>query len=164
MKRIHLIGRQNAGKTTLMVELLHEFARMGLRVGSIKHAGHDHEVDVPGKDSHRHRAAGAEPAAFVTPKTVAVFLSRPTDADIYAKLETLFADCDLVLVEGDAQTRARKIEVWRAETGQVPLALGVEGVRAVITDDPVEAAVPVWPRADVAAIAACIINQMRDVE
>ena len=59
MNRIHIIGRKNHGKTQLVVELVEEFSLRGLRVGTIKHTHHDHELDTPGKDSHRHRSAGA---------------------------------------------------------------------------------------------------------
>jgi len=75
--RVHFIGRQNHGKTTLIVDLVAALATRGLRVGTIKHTGHAHAVDVPGKDSDRHRQAGASPAAFVTPRDVAVFSARP---------------------------------------------------------------------------------------
>jgi molybdopterin-guanine dinucleotide biosynthesis protein MobB len=63
VKRLHIIGGKNHGKTMLVVELVQEFARRGIPVGTIKHTHHHHEVDVPGKDSHRHRLAGAAAAS-----------------------------------------------------------------------------------------------------
>ena len=59
MRRIHIIGRKNSGKTTLVVELVQQLSAMGKRVATIKHTHHRHELDVPGKDSYRHREAGA---------------------------------------------------------------------------------------------------------
>ena len=60
--RIHVVGRRNHGKTTLLVELVEELCRRGLRVGTLKHSSHTHELDTPGKDSHRHRLAGLNAA------------------------------------------------------------------------------------------------------
>ncbi len=71
--RLHIIGRKNAGKTTLVVELIERLTGRGLVVGSIKHTHHRHELDVPGKDSYRHREAGAAPVAIVSPGMTAVF-------------------------------------------------------------------------------------------
>lgn len=74
LKRIHIVGRKNTGKTSLVVELIAELRRRGLTVGTIKHTPHDHEVDLPGKDSFRHFEAGAVPAALVTASKTAIFL------------------------------------------------------------------------------------------
>lgn len=154
MRRIHVVGRRNAGKTALVVELVAELRRRGLTVGTIKHSGHVHEIDTPGKDSWRHREAGGRPAAVVTPDTLAVFVDRLPDQDPYADLEPLYRGCDLVLVEGDhTATGADKLEVWRAATASPPIATERDDIRAVITDDPIEVDIPTWPRADVAAIA-----------
>lgn len=114
MNRIHIVGRKNHGKTTLVVELVREFCRRGIRVGTIKHSRHVHELDTPGKDSHRHRAAGGQPAAILTGDSVGVFLSRDGRNE-YERLEPLFADCQIVLVEGDIEAGGVKVEVWRAE-------------------------------------------------
>ena len=76
MQTIHIVGRQNHGKTTLIVELIEEFRRRGLRVGTFKHSAHAHELDTPGKDSHRHRLAGAEPVAGITAELIGVFPPR----------------------------------------------------------------------------------------
>ena len=59
MRRIHVVGRKNSGKTTLVVELVRHFTAAGLRVGTVKHTSHSHELDTPGKDSYQHRHAGA---------------------------------------------------------------------------------------------------------
>ena len=153
MKRIHVVGRKNHGKTTLIVELIEEFTRRGLRVGSIKHTSHVHELDTPGKDSHRQRTAGADPAAVVTQDTVGVYLTRLADDSFYDRLAPLYGDCDLVLVEGHLDSDAVKIEVWRAEPGGPCLAAGRNDVAALVTDDPATVDVPVWPRSDVSNLA-----------
>lgn len=147
MRRLHIVGGKNHGKTTLVVELVRELVRRGIKVGTIKHTHHHHELDIPGKDSYRHREAGASTAAILSPSLNAVFWSdqaengRPPAGDErYQSFVEHFRSCDLVLVEGDTQTNAPKLEVWRAERGTVPLADSLSGVIAVITDDQ-----PAWP-------------------
>jgi molybdopterin-guanine dinucleotide biosynthesis protein B len=157
MKRIHIVGRKNHGKTTLVVELVQEFCRRGVHVGTIKHSRHLHELDTPGKDSHRHRAAGSQPAAIITGDSVGVFLSRD-GRDEYERLEPLFADCQLVLVEGDIEAGGVKVEVWRAEKGPSCIAAERADISAVISDDRPHVTVPVWPRNDVALLADRILQ------
>ena len=123
MKRVHIIGRKNSGKTTLIVELTEELTRRGLRVGTIKHTPHDHELDTPGKDSHRLREAGGDPSAIVSGNLVAAYMRRESaTATPYERLAPLFAECDLVLVEGNQDASAPKVEVWRRDNGKPPIA------------------------------------------
>jgi molybdopterin-guanine dinucleotide biosynthesis protein B len=161
--RLHIIGRKNSGKTTLVAELIAHLTRRGLRVGSIKHTHHHHELDVPGKDSFRHRESGASPVAILSPGMTAIF--RPNSsgiaADGYAWLEGAFGECDLVLVEGDSETRAAKIEVWRAAAGSPPMAAEIPDVRAVVTDDLPRVSQPLWPRANVTELAERILELAR---
>ena len=116
MNRVHVIGPANSGKTRLIVDVVNELRLRGLRVGTIRHTTSQHVLDRPGSDSYRHRAAGAEPAAIITPDASAVY-RRSSRLDAYASLENEFTECHVVLVEGDADARAPKLEVWRAENG-----------------------------------------------
>jgi len=152
MNRIHIVGRKNHGKTTLVVELVQEFCGRGARVGTIKHSSHVHDLDRPGKDSYRHRAAGSQPAAIITHDSVGIFLSRDGRCE-YERLESLFTDCDIVLVEGDIDAAGVKVEVWRAAMGSSCLAAERTDIAAVISDDRVDVAVAVWARSDVARLA-----------
>ncbi len=158
MKRVHIVGRKGSGKTTLVVELVRELAGRGLRVGTLKHSPHAHEVDVPGTDSFRHRRAGAAPAAFLCEGWTALFLPREAEADPYRAVADRFAACALVLVEGDLESSAPKVEIWREGLGSPPLCREREDLRALITDDTVEVALPVWPRREVARIADGILE------
>jgi molybdopterin-guanine dinucleotide biosynthesis protein B len=157
LKRIHIVGRKNSGKTTLVVELVKVLAARGLRVGTIKHTHHQHQLDTPGKDSFQHSAAGAAVVGILTPGVDAVFrkaaAERDETIDRYAQMAPLFSDCDVVLVEGDSQTDATKIEVWRSEAGEAPLAAADPEVLAIVSDDPVAVERPIWPRADIDLIA-----------
>ena len=150
MNRIHLIGRKNSGKTTLVVELIELLSRHGLKIGTIKHTGHTYELDTPGKDSHRHRQAGSVPAAIIAGPLMGVYL--PADKP-YEKLETLYRDCDLVLVEGDNKTSATRIEIWRSEISEEPMAASDSDICAVISDDHPNVTQPIWPRNNVNDLA-----------
>lgn len=167
MRRIHILGRKNHGKTTLMVELVEHLTARGLRVGTIKHTHHAHDLDTPGKDSHRHRAAGAHVSAILSRSLNAVFWppqeqSDATDVaaivDRYKEFEPHFLGCDLVLVEGDTTCQGTKIEVWRQAVGSDPMVLGDPQIRAVVTDDPLDAPVPCVSRKDIQAIAATVFR------
>jgi len=157
MKRIHIIGRKNSGKTTLFVELIEELVRRDRRVGTIKHTHHHHELDTPGKDSHRHREAGSEAVGIRSTQMNAVFWPHPDSDDSkskrYNQFDSLMNDCDIVLDEGDSSAEAPRVEVWRAVTGQRPLAETDTSILAVVTNDPLELQRPVWPRKETAFIA-----------
>ena len=139
MKRLHIVGGKNHGKTTLVVDLVQAFVARGIRVGTIKHTHHRHELDVPGKDSFRHREAGASAVGILSPTLSAMFIPTEPDSnatsDRYAAFAPLFAHCELVLVEGDSQANSPKIEVWRAAVGTTPLAQNDNSILAIVTDD-----------------------------
>jgi molybdopterin-guanine dinucleotide biosynthesis protein MobB len=167
MRRIHIVGGKNHGKTTLVVELVAEFVRRGLRVGTIKHTHHQHELDVPGKDSHKHREAGATVVGILTKSVNAVFWSNvdaqarirgPIGDERYRQFEAAFSDCDLVIVEGDTMTAAPKLEVWRAAPGTVLLAESLTNVLAIVSDDSPMTQLPIVARHSIAAVADFVVN------
>ncbi|MHC4406466.1 MAG: molybdopterin-guanine dinucleotide biosynthesis protein B [Planctomycetota bacterium] len=154
MNRIHIVGKKNHGKTTLIVALIEELTRQGVRVGAIKHSAHAHELDTPGKDSYRQRRAGARPAAVVTADLIGLYVPRTPKTDFYELVAPMFRGCDLVLVEGHLDCDGVKVEVWRREAGETCLAAGRSDVAAVVSDDQPEVDVPVWPRSDLPRLAA----------
>jgi molybdopterin-guanine dinucleotide biosynthesis protein MobB len=167
MKRLHIIGKKNHGKTTLIVDLVEEFTARGLRVGTIKHTHHRHELDTPGKDSHRHRVAGAEVVGILAKTMSAVFWpnsspGQPLRADRYEQFAPMFAHCDIVLVEGDIHADRPKIEVWRSALGTSPLAEEITGIVALVSDDTIDTALPVLPRGDVPGLADWIRDKLCD--
>jgi molybdopterin-guanine dinucleotide biosynthesis protein B len=163
MRRLHVIGGKNHGKTSLIVELIQELTGRGVRIGTIKHTHHRHELDVPGKDSYRHRLAGAEIVGMLSPSMNAVFLPgnavRATGEDRYETLAPLFTDCRFVIVEGDSQTSAPKVEVWRKEMATPPLAASDPSVMAIVTDDMPPVAKELLPRSDVVGLANWVLRK-----
>ena len=170
MKRIHIVGRKNSGKTTLIVELVTELTRQGYRVGTIKHTHHEHELDTPGKDSHRHREAGSAAVGILTNGMNAIFwpqvknesADRQSFSEKYQKFDSMMRECDLVLVEGDSKTTAQKIEFVRVANGSPPISMSDTTIHAVVTDDPIDEAVPViWSRSDLNAIVCNIESLLK---
>jgi molybdopterin-guanine dinucleotide biosynthesis protein MobB len=134
---VGIVGWKNSGKTTLVEKLVQELTARGLRVSTIKHAHHDFDIDHPGKDSYRHRLAGAHEVVVASAHRWALLhehrgAPEPSLPDLLAKLEP----CDLVVVEGFKYGPHRKIEVRRIDNGEPLLADEDEAVVAVATDDP----------------------------
>jgi molybdopterin-guanine dinucleotide biosynthesis protein B len=154
---IHVVGRRNAGKTTLVCDLISSISASGLRVGSVKHTHHQHELDTPGKDSHRHRTAGAVAVGILSPQMTAMFIPGDREAagdDRYAAFRSMFATCDLIIVEGDLQARATKLEVWRREMAEPPYAVSDPTISAVISDDAVQGVTcALWKRTPIEDVA-----------
>lgn len=167
MKVWGVAGWKNTGKTTLMSRLVAEFAGRGLRVAAVKHAHHEAQVDTPGTDSYRHRAAGAAQVILSGPRRWALMTelgdgAEPSLAELLARLDP----CDLVLVEGYKTAPHPKIEAHRPEAGRPLLAPGNATVRAIASTlpatDPIFAglAVPVLSLDDVARIADFILAEV----
>jgi molybdopterin-guanine dinucleotide biosynthesis protein B len=129
MKVVAVVGRQGSGKTTLIEKLIPALRDRGLTVSTIKHTHHHHiELDVPGKDSHRHRVAGASEVIVASDSGWARIAASSKPANLPELLAQLGA-VDVVLVEGFKQLEGlRRVEVCR--TG-VPLALADPGIAAV---------------------------------
>lgn len=162
MLPIHIIGHGGAGKTTLIVDLVSELTRRHIRVGTLKHSSHVHELDKPGKDSHQHRTAGAGPVTMVTKNLSAVYLPRTEQTGPLQILETFYKEVDITLIEGWISGPFEKIEVFRKVLQKPPLFPVVRGVKALVSDDGPDAGdMPVLPRNDVAAIAEFILGHIK---
>lgn len=158
MRLVHIVGRQGQGKTKLVVELIREISGRGVRVGSIKHSSHAHELDLPGKDSQVHRAAGSNPAGVVAENLTGVFMKPADGRHEYERLAPLYADCAIVIVEGDLEGPGPKVEVWRAGVSKTPLVAERKDIVALVTDDPVEVGVPVFRRDDLKGVADFVLS------
>lgn len=119
---IAVVGRKNAGKTTLVVALVRELQRQGRRVMTIKHGHHPADVDQRGTDTWRHfNEAGAERTLIASPEMRVLFERTPDDYDPIGLVQRYMADADIVVAEGFARAPIPRIEVWRQSLGQEPI-------------------------------------------
>lgn len=144
MKVVGFAGYSGAGKTTLVEQLIPAFKVLGLRVSVIKHAHHRFDVDHPGKDSWRHRQAGAFEVLVASDRRLALMreYEREQEPQVHYLLAELSPVVDWVLVEGFRHSDLPKIEVWRADAAQ-PVCYGDDPyVVAIATDDASRLPVP----------------------
>src|SRR3954471_1649920 len=155
MKVIGLAGWSGAGKTTLLTRLIPFFIGQGLRVSVVKHAHHDFDVDIPGKDSWMHRQAGAAEVLVSSSRRWALMHElRGADEPELPALLARMSRVDLVLIEGFKREPHRKIEVHRAGNGKPALFPDDPGIVGSATDTRCETALPTAHLDDIAAVAA----------
>ncbi len=159
MKVIGLAGWSGAGKTTLLTRALPHLLGQGLRVSVIKHAHHKFDVDKPGKDSWRHREAGAEEVLVSSGARWALMHElrgerEPALSELLAKLSPV----DLVVIEGYKTDPHRKIEVHRAENGKPLLFPNDPGIVGIASDVEVATMLPTVHLDDIPAVAAMLLR------
>lgn len=158
MKVLGFCGASGVGKTTLMEALIAGLKAQGQRVSVIKHAHQAFDIDTPGKDSWRHRQAGAFEVLVASGTRLAKMREyevpgQPTVHQLIAEM----VDCDWLLVEGFKHATIPKVEVWRAACGEAPLYPEEPFVFAIATDDPTALPQPTArPVFDLAAPAALV--------
>lgn len=162
MKLYGIVGWKNSGKTGLMERLVAEFTGWGLTVSTVKHAHHDFDMDRPGKDSFRHRAAGAREVLLASRHRWA--LMHETRGGAEPSLEDLLprlSPVDLVLVEGYKRDAHPKVEAFRAATGNTLIAADDPTVRAIAADvDLPGQQLPVFDLDDTTGVAAFILRDL----
>ena len=161
MKLYGVVGWKNAGKTGLMERLVTEITGRGLTVSTVKHAHHSFDVDHPGKDSHRHRVAGATEVLLSSRNRFALMHElrdeeEPTLDDLLGRL----APVDLVLVEGYKRDAHPKVEAFRAEPGNPLIAPTDPTIRAIAADVHLETDRPLFDLDDTSAIADFILGEV----
>jgi molybdopterin-guanine dinucleotide biosynthesis adapter protein len=160
MKIYGVIGWKNSGKTSLMERLVADITGRGFSVSTVKHVHHDVDLDQPGKDTFRHRQAGAREVVLASADRLAILVEhRGPEPELPAVLSRL-SPVDLVLVEGYKRDAHPKVEVWRAETGQPLIQPGDPLVRAVATDATLTLPVPVLDLNDTTAVADFILSEV----
>ncbi len=161
MRIYGIVGWKNSGKTGLVERLVAEITGRGFTVSTLKHAHHAFDVDQPGRDSHRHRLAGAQEVLLSSGKRWALMreLRREDEPGLQALLARL-SPVDLVLIEGYKREGHAKIETHRSETGQGLLATDDTTIRAVASNVPLDVDCPVFDLDDTAAIAEFILSEV----
>lgn len=162
MRIMGIVGWKNAGKTSLIVNLVEHFTKSGYEVSAIKHAHHNFDIDHPGKDSFQYRQSGAHEVIVASDQRWALIHElgqddEPPLTELLCKLEPV----DLVLVEGFKQCKHPKIEVFREGQEGPLLAKSDESICAIATDcKALEAPCPHLPLNDVAIVARFIQEQL----
>jgi molybdopterin-guanine dinucleotide biosynthesis adapter protein len=156
---IGVCGFKNSGKTTLVEKLVQHLTGLGYKVSTVKHAHHDFDIDHEGRDSFRHRKAGAAEVAVISQNRFAIMnelrgAEPPSLEEILAKL----SPCDLVIVEGYKRDTHDKIEVRNVELDHPVLEGKDPTIVAVAANGDLTASVPVFNRDDVTALAQFILR------
>jgi molybdopterin-guanine dinucleotide biosynthesis protein B len=138
MKVVGFAGFSGSGKTTLVEKLIPALKLKGLRVSVVKHAHHHFDIDIAGKDTYRHREAGAFEVVVASSKRLALMrefevAKQPT---VHQLLAELYEGVDWVLVEGFKDADLQKIEVWRAQSGKSARYPDDDFIVAIATDTP----------------------------
>lgn len=164
MKVVGFAGYSGSGKTTLVETLIPALKLRGLRVSVVKHAHHKFDIDRPGKDTWRHREAGAFEVVVASSQRLALIreFERPAQLSAHHLIAELYEGVDWVLVEGFKDSNLLKIEVWRAASGKPALYPNDEFIVAIATDSPAqmpEATLrPVLDLNDAEAVAQWLID------
>jgi molybdopterin-guanine dinucleotide biosynthesis protein B len=140
MKVVGFAGYSGAGKTTLVEQLIPAFGLKGLRVSVVKHAHHRFDIDHVGKDTYRHREAGAFEVVVASNQRLALMreFEHPTQLSVHHLIAELYEGVDWVLVEGFKDSDLLKVEVWRAQSGKPARYVDDDFIVAIATDSPQE--------------------------
>ena len=154
---INIVGFSGAGKTSLLEKLIPEFTRRGFRVGTIKHDVHGFEIDQPGKDSWRHKQAGASTTIISSSRKVGIIMD--VDHDHHPdELASLLSNVDIILAEGYKQVDKPKLEVFRPGVHKEPLLKDDENLVALISDMAVNLDVPQFSMNDIEGLTDFLIT------
>ncbi|OGR31670.1 MAG: molybdopterin-guanine dinucleotide biosynthesis protein B [Desulfobacula sp. RIFOXYB2_FULL_45_6] len=151
-KIITIVGKSDSGKTTLLEKLIAELTHRGYRIGTVKHAHDGFEMDTKGKDSWRHRKAGAHAVLVITEDKIAMI--RDDRTSYIEKMETYLFGVDIILAEGFKRQMLPKIEIFRTDSGhKEPLCLEDDTLIAFVTDSGYRPDVPVFGLEDTGRLA-----------
>jgi molybdopterin-guanine dinucleotide biosynthesis adapter protein len=151
------VGRSNSGKTTFIERVIPELVLAGYKVATVKHAGHGFDLDTEGKDSWRHKQAGASSVVILSKGSMAMF-ADVSDQMSVEDVRDRFLDgsYDLIIAEGWKHEGFPKIVIIREQVGEIPIS--TEGLLAVVSDKQVNLNVPVFDLNDVPAVASLIMK------
>jgi molybdopterin-guanine dinucleotide biosynthesis protein B len=151
---ISIVGKSDSGKTTLLEKLVSEFRKRGYRVGTIKHNVHGFDIDHEGKDSQRHKRAGAQAVALSSPSQFALIRDVERELTIDEIISDYLVDMDVVLTEGYKKEEKPKIEIFRKDgPHQEILCKHDKNLIAMVTDAAMQIHVPCFGLDDMAQLA-----------
>jgi molybdopterin-guanine dinucleotide biosynthesis protein B len=161
---LSIVGTSNSGKTTLIEKLVAELVARGYRVATVKHDIHGFEVDREGKDSWRHKRAGAHTVVISSTKKLALIRDMDHDADLEELRERYIRDVDLIISEGYKRNPHPKIEVFRKELNRELLCTVADQLLALASDVPFSIGVPCFDLNDTQSLADFIEKKFLKTE
>ncbi|MBI5491844.1 MAG: molybdopterin-guanine dinucleotide biosynthesis protein B [Deltaproteobacteria bacterium] len=157
---VSIVGRSGSGKTTLLEKVISELKRRGYRVGVIKHDAHGFEIDHEGKDSWRHKKAGAVTVALSSPDKFAVIKDVKAEWGPERIISSYLSDVDVVVTEGFKQSGFPKIEVVRKANSVTPVCSKDRRLMAYVTDVKLKTKLPVLRLGDYRGVARLIEKEI----
>lgn len=151
---ISIVGKSDSGKTTLIASLIPELKKRGYRIGTIKHASHGFDVDKKGKDSQRHKEAGADAVLISSPGKIAMI--KDENNETLENLEKYLSDMDLIITEGYKRGNKPKIEIYRSSKHKEPFCLNDDNLIAFVTDANIDVKAPTFGLDEIEKIADLI--------
>ena len=150
---VSVVGNSGAGKTTLLEKLVRELKKRGYRIGTIKHDVHEFDIDHEGKDSWRHKEAGACTVAVSSPKKLALVKDIESEECLDSLASKYFQDVDIILTEGYKKEGKPKIEVFRSQVHEKPLSKEDKNLVALVSDTSLDLDAPCFELNDTEGLA-----------
>jgi molybdopterin-guanine dinucleotide biosynthesis adapter protein len=157
---VAVVGKSNSGKTTLIEKLIPELNKRGYRVATVKHHNHALEIDTPGKDSWRHKQAGAQTAFISTPGALGMVHSVDSAMTPIEIRDRFLDDADLLLAEGFKLLSVPKIEVFRSCAHAAPVSKGDKNLLAIASDTELDIGAPCCGLDDIERLVDIIEQQV----
>lgn len=156
---ISIVGKSDSGKTTLIEKLLPELIRRGYRIATVKHDVHGFEVDREGKDSWRHKQAGAHTVVISSPQKIALIRDVEKDLTLEEIRERMIQDVDLIVSEGYKKDVQPKVEIFRKEIHKELLCTREDNLIAIVSNQLFNMEVPCFGLEDIKGLADFIENR-----
>jgi molybdopterin-guanine dinucleotide biosynthesis protein B len=150
---VSIVGKSDAGKTTLLEKLVRELKKRGYRIGTIKHDVHGFDIDHEGKDSWRHKEAGACTVAISSPKKLALVKDVESEEPLDSLASKYFQDVDIILTEGYKKEGKPKIEVFRSRVHEKPFCKADKNLVALVSDTSLDLDAPCFELDDTKGLA-----------
>ena len=155
-----LIGKPNCGKTTLIEKLIPALAEKGVRVGTIKHHHGEIQMDTPGKDTWRHKQAGAQVVLLSSPVGIGLIQATAGDTPVEDIVSRYFQEVDLVIAEGYKWSTLPKIEVFRSTVYDEPMQEPGKTLVAMVSDVEIRQDQPWFKYDDIGSLVEFILEKI----
>jgi len=161
---VSIVGKSGSGKTTYIEKLIPELNRRGYRVATVKHDVHGFEMDKEGKDTWRHKKAGAYSIAISSPEKFALISDTERDMTLGEIRDKYIRDADIIISEGYKKDKEPKVEVFRKDVHNEPLSTKEDGLVALVADKNFDLGVPAFGLDDVKGLAELIEQKFLKVK